>query len=164
MKRVAARDLFITNDYLAVKRKRFVPLYTAEGKTMPADKLKPLEDKVAELKSAIEQNAGRWSFPAGKPRNAAIEARAASGVKTKFPGATVIRTALDSSDWTILKNDLGIPRYRTRDVLVLVQIPGQKRPWLIRGPFDQTYSGGGTFNPGGSFAPPYSQVRIQTAK
>jgi hypothetical protein len=159
---VAARDLFITKDYVDVKKKRFVPLYTNEGKTMPADKLKPLEDKVAELKSAVEQNASRWKFPAGKPRDAAIEARAAAGVKAKFPGATVLKTALDEADWRILKNDLGIPRYRTKDVLVLVQIPGQKHPWLIMGGFDQTYSGGGTFNSGGTFAPPYTQVRIQS--
>jgi hypothetical protein len=160
---VMARDLFITNDYMAVMRKHFVPLYTREGKSMPPDKLKPLEDKVAELKRAIEQNATRWKFPAGKPHDAAIEARARAGVKTKFPGATIIKTALDGTDWTILKNDLGIPRYRTRDVLVLVQIPGQKFPWLILGSFDQNYSGGGTYSSGGTFAPPYTQVRIQTA-
>lgn len=160
---VLARDLYITNDYLAGRRKRLLPAYEREGKSMPADRLKAVEEKVAELKSAIEQNATRWKFPTGKPRNATIEARAAAAVKAKFPGAVVLKTALDGTDWTIVKNDLGLPRYRTRDVLVLVQIPGQKRPWLILGSFDQSYAGGGTYNPGGTFAPPYSVVRIQTA-
>lgn len=104
-----------------------------------------------------------WKFPAGKPHDAAIETRAREGVKAKFPGATILKSALDGTDWRIVKNDIGLPRYRTRDVLVLVQIPGQKWPWLIRGSFDQSYSGGGTYNSGGTFAPPYSQVRLQSA-
>jgi hypothetical protein len=58
-----------------------------------------------------------------------------------FPGATVIKTALDGTDWTIRKNELGLPRYRTRDVLVPGRIPGQKRPWLILGPYEQDYAG-----------------------
>ncbi|MCC2669618.1 MAG: hypothetical protein K0Q72_2089, partial [Armatimonadetes bacterium] len=160
---VLARDLYISKDYLAVRSKRIVPLYTAQGKAMPADRIKPIQEKADELKSTIEQQASRWKFPAGKPRDAAIEARAASAVKAKFPGATIIKTALDGTDWTIVKNDLGLPRYRTRSVLVLTQIPGQKWPWLILGSFDQTYSGGGTYNPGGTFAPPYSVVRLQSA-
>ncbi len=160
---VMARDLYITKDYLAERRPRIVHPYTAEGKTMPADKLKPLEDKIAELKSTVEKNAPRWRFPTGKPHNAAIEARVKNGIKAKFPGATILQTALDGTDWTIRKNEFGLPRYRTRDVLVLVKIPGQKWPWLIRGEFDQTYAGGGTYNAGGTFAPPYSEVRLQTA-
>lgn len=160
---VLARDLYLSKDYLAERRKRLVPLYTAEGKTLPADKLKPIEEKVAELQSAIEQNASRWKFPAAKPHDPALEARARDGVKAKFPGATILKTALDGTDWTIVKNDIGLPRYRTRGVLVLVQIPGQKWPWLIFGSLDQSYAGGGTYNPGGTFAPPYSQVRLQGA-
>jgi hypothetical protein len=160
---VDARDLFITNDYVAEKRKRFVPLYTNEGKEMPADKLKPLEEKAAELKSVMLQSAPRWKFPAGKSHDAAVEARAAAAVKAKFPGASILKTALDEPDWIVLKNDLGIPRVRKRAVLVLTQIPGQKLPWLIFGYLEQTYSGGGTFNPGGTFGPPFNQIRIQTA-
>lgn len=67
----------------------------------------------AELNSVIGENAPRRQFPAGKPRDAAIEARAASAVRDYFPGATVIRTALDDTDWTIKKNALGLPRYLT---------------------------------------------------
>jgi hypothetical protein len=160
---ILARDLYISNDYLAGRRKRILPLYTAQGKARPADKLKPLEEKVAELKSAIEQNAARWKFPAAKPHDLAIETRAREGVKAKFPGATILKTALDGTDWRIVKNDIGLPRYRTRNVLVLVEIPGQKSPWLILGSFDQAYAGGGTYNPGGTFAPPYTEVRLQGA-
>ena len=46
----------------------------------------------------MDENAPRWQFPAGKPRAPAIEARAASAVRTYFPGATVIKTALDDTD------------------------------------------------------------------
>jgi hypothetical protein len=84
-------------------------------------------------------------------------------VRTYLPGATVIKTALDDTDWTIRKNELGLPRYRTRDVLVLVKLPGQKWPWLILGPYEQDYAGGGTYNSGGTFNR-YSQARIQAAQ
>lgn len=160
---VMARDLFITKDYFAEMRPSLISMYTHEGKAMPADKLKPIDDKIAELKRTVEQTAPRWRFPTGKPHNAAIETKARNGVKAKFPGATIIKTALDGTGWGIAKNDFGLPRYRTLDVLVLVKIPGQKWPWLILGSYVQTYTGGGTYDSGGSFAPPYSVVRIQSA-
>ena len=159
-----ARDLFITNDYLALSRKNYPSMWTREGKTMPPGSLKPLDDKIAELKSAVDKNAPRWHFPTNKPRNAAIEARAAAGVKAKFPGATVLKTALDDADWRIEKNDIGLPRYRAHEVLVLTRIPGQKWPWLIVGTYTQTYAGGGTYSSVGSFAPPYYEVRLQAAQ
>ncbi|MDQ3815834.1 MAG: hypothetical protein M3347_18150 [Armatimonadota bacterium] len=158
-----ARDVYISKDYLAARRKRFVQLYTAQGKTLPDGKLKPVEDKIAELKSTIDKNAPRWRFPTGKPHNAAIETRLKSALKARFPGATILKTALDGTDWTIRKNEFGLPRYRTRDVLALVKIPGQKWAWLIDSEFYQTYSGGGTFNAGGSVDAP-SEVRLQTAQ
>jgi hypothetical protein len=112
----------------------------------------------AELNSVIDGNAPRWQFPAGKPGNAAIETRVASAVRTSFPGATVIKTALDDTDWTIRKNDLGLPRYRTRDVLVLVKLPGQKWPWLILGPYEQDYAGGACAWDGWMFARPTQNI------
>ncbi len=158
-----ARDLYLSKDYLTKRRQRFLYLYTAEGKPLPSDKLKPIEDKIAELKNAIDQNAPRWRFPTGKPHNADIETRVKNAIKSAFPGATILKTALDDTSWTIRKNDLGLPRYRTRDVLVLLKIPGQKWPWLILGPYEQDYAGGGTYNPAGTFNR-YSQARIQTAQ
>ena len=128
---------------------------------MPADAMKPLEDKVAALKAEMDRGAARWKFPAGKPKNATFEAKVAAGVKSRIPGAVVLKTALNTSDWSIAKNDLGIPRYRTRHVLVLVKVPGQARPWLVMGNFDQTYSGGGTYNAGGSFTG-ISWIRVQS--
>lgn len=155
------RDIYITKDYLSNIRKAVAPMYTEEGKSMPADALKPLEDKVAALKSQMESGASRWKFPSGKPRNASYEAKVAAGVKSRIPGATILKTALDTSDWSIAKNDLGIPRYRTRHVLVLAKVPGQSKPWLVMGNFDQTYTGGGTYSSGGSFSS-ISYVRIQS--
>ena len=156
-----ARDIYITKDYIAMNRKAVAPMYAAEGKSMPADAMKPLEDKVAALKAEMDRGAARWKFPAGKPKNATFEAKVAAGVKSRIPGAVVLKTALNTSDWSIAKNDLGIPRYRTRHVLVLVKVPGQARPWLVMGNFDQTYSGGGTYNAGGSFTG-ISWIRVQS--
>jgi hypothetical protein len=154
-----ARDLFITRDYMAGIRKAVAPMYAEEGKTMPADALKPLEDKVAELKSQMTSNASRWKFPAGK-KNAALEAKVAAAVKSKIPGATVLKTALDTGEWIITKNDLDLPKYRSMGVLVLAKVPGQAQPWLFFGYVRQTYAGGGTYNSGGTVGDP-SSVRIQ---
>ncbi len=50
-------------------------------------------------------------------------------------------------------------------MLALLKIPGQKWPWLVLGSYDQSYAGGGTYNPGGTFslAESYSEVRMQAA-
>jgi hypothetical protein len=48
-------------------------------------------------------------------------------------------------------------------VLVPVRIPGQKRTWLILGPYEQDYARGGTYYSGGTFNR-YSQARIQAAQ
>lgn len=157
-----ARDLYLDKTYLSKRRERFVQIYTAEGKTLPEGQLKPLEDKIAALKSAVDASASRWHFPTGLTHDAAIETRAKNAVKARFPGATILNSALDGTDWTIQKNDLGLPRYRERDVLVLAKLPGQQKPWLIEGSYQQDYAGGGTYNTGGSFGQ-YSQVRIQAA-
>jgi hypothetical protein len=161
---VMARDLYITKDYFAARRPGLIALYTKEGKTMPADRLKPIDDKIAELKKTIDQNAPRWRFPTGKPHSAAIEQRAKNAVKAKYPGSTILKTALEGTDWWIAKTDLGLPRYRAMNVLVLVKIPGQRWPWLIIGSYAQNYAGAGTYDSGGSFAPPYDDVRIQAGQ
>lgn len=154
-----ARDIYITKDYLPSIRKSLAPMYTEEGKTMPADALKPLETKVNELKAAMQSSASRWKLSAGK-KNASIESKAAASVKAKLPGATVLKTALDTGQWIITKNELGIPRYRSMGVLVLTKVPGQTHPWLVFTYLRQDYSGGGTYSSGGTVGDP-SDVRIQ---
>jgi hypothetical protein len=155
-----ARDIFITKDYVSGLRNAVAPMYAEEGKAMPADAMKPIEDKVAALKSAMSEGATKWKMPSGKPHNATIEAKAAASVKSRFPGATILKTAMDGSEWIITKNDLGIPRYRSLGVLVLAKIPGQSSPWLVFAYFRQTYTGGGTYSSGGTVEPP-SDIRFQ---
>jgi hypothetical protein len=155
-----ARDLFITNDYLAGIRKAVAPMYAEESKSMPPDALKPLEDKIAALKSTMEKNASKWKFPAEGHHNANFEAKAVALVKSKISGATVLKTVLDSGEWIITKNDLDIPKYRSMGILVLTKIPGQTKPWLVFTYLRQSYSGGGTYNSGGTVQDP-SDVRIQ---
>ena len=126
---------------------------------MPADALKPLEEKVASLKSAMTSSASKWKFPGGK-KNAALEAKVTAAVKSKIPGATILKSALDTGEWIITKNDLGIPSYRSMGVLVLAKVPGQTQPWLFFGYVRQTYAGGGTYNSGGTVGDP-ADIRIQ---
>jgi hypothetical protein len=155
-----ARDLFITKDYVANIRKSVAKMYAEEGKQMPADALKELEDRVATLRNVMESGASKWKFPAGGGKNPSIEAKAAAAIKARIPGAAIMKTALDTGQWVITKNDLDIPRYRSMGVLVLAKVPGQKHPWLIFGYLRQNYSGGGTYNAGGTFGDP-NDIRLQ---
>ena len=108
----------------------------------------------------IAANAGKWKFPTGKPRNAAIEAKAAAAVKSRFPGASILKTGLDSGEWSITKNYLGIPSYRSMAVLVLAKVPGQSYNCLVFHYLRQNYSGGGTYSAGGTVGEPYD-IRFQ---
>lgn len=156
-----ARDIFIAKDYIPLIRKSVSEMYAEEGKTMPADALKELEDRIATLKSTMQSGAAKWKFPAGKPKNAAIEAKAAASIKARIPGATILKTSLDRSDWIITKNDIDIPQYRSMGVLVLAKIPGQSFPWLIFGYLRQSYAGGGRYAAGGTFQAP-NEIRMQS--
>lgn len=156
---VLARDLFITKDFLSEKRKNLALLYTQEGKQMPDDALKPIEERVASLKSAMNDGAAKWKTPADKVQNATIENKVASSVKARFQGATVIKTAMDSNEWIIAKNDIGIPEHRSIGVLTLVKIPGQTHAWLIFSYLRQTYAGGGTYSSSGTVQSP-SNIRF----
>lgn len=156
-----AREIFISKDYVSAIRKNVAKSYADEGKTMPADALKEVEDRVAALKSAMQNGASKWKFPAGKPKNASIEAKATASIKARFPGATILKSALDTGQWIITKNDVDIPRYRSIGVLVLAKIPGQSTPWLIFGYLRQSYAGGGTYSAGGTFQEP-TEIRMQS--
>jgi hypothetical protein len=157
-----ARGIFIAKDYVSAIRKSVSKMYADDGKQMPADALKDLEDRIATLKSVMESGASKWRFPSGGGKNAAIEAKASASVKSRIPGATVLRTALESGQWVITKNELGIPSYRSMGVLVLTKVPGQKHPWLVFGYLRQNYSGGGTYVAGGTFNSP-NDIRMQAA-
>jgi hypothetical protein len=155
-----ARDIFITKDYLSGIRKAVAPMYAEEGKSMPADALKPLEDKVASLKTLMANSASKWKFSAGK-KNAAFESKASAAIKSSVPGATVLKSALDTGAWVITKNDIGIPTYRSMGVLVLAKVPGQSQPWLFFGYIRQTYAGGGTYSSTGTYSGTYD-IRVQS--
>ena len=155
-----ARDLFVTKDYLSGIKKAVAPMYAEEGKTMPADALKPLEDKIANLKSLMASSASRWKFSAGQ-KNAAFESKAGAAIKSSVPGATILKSRLDSGTWVITKNDLGIPTYRSMGVLVLAKVPGQSQPWLFFGYIRQDYAGGGTYSSTGTYSGTYD-IRVQS--
>lgn len=158
------RELYVTKDYMSDRRKMYLTeFYAKEAKTMPANKLKPIEDKVKELKNAVESNAPRWSFPPGKTHNAAIESHVATIIKNSVPGATIVKNALGTPSWNIDKDeDTGLPKSRTRSVLTLLKKPGEKWAWLVIGFYSQDYAGGGTYNDGGSYS--FNSVRFQMAR
>lgn len=155
-----ARDIFITKDFVADKRKNLATLYTQEGKQMPDTALKPIEDRVALLKSAMNDGAAKWKTFDDKIHNSALETKVAASVKARFQGATVLKTAMDGGEWIIAKNEIGIPEFRSIGVLTLVKIPGQTHAWLVFSYVRQTYTGGGTYSSGGTVQTP-SNIRFQ---
>ena len=155
--------LFNTKDFVSQRRKIYAQSWTNQGKTMPAAKFKPLEDKVAAIEAAAAKNAARLAFPTGKPHDAAIEARVKSAMKSIFPNATVLKIALESDGWGIVKDEAQLPQYRQRAVLVLLKKPGEKWAWLISGNYIQDYAGGGTYNSAGKFMLGIS-ARLQKAE
>ena len=156
-------DIFISKNFVAEKRKQLAPIYAEEGKQMPADATKPIEDRIAALVSAMNSGATKWKMPSDKAKNAGIEAKVAASVKARFSGATVVKTMMDSNEWVIAKNDLGIPIHRNIGVLTLLKIPGQTHAWLVFSYYRQTYAGGGTYSSTGTVQIP-SNVRFQALK
>ncbi|BCM93143.1 hypothetical protein IAD21_05031 [Abditibacteriota bacterium] len=153
-------NLYITKDFMTERRKMYAKMWADDGKTMPPAKIAPLEKKYAAIKAAIEKNAPRWSFPAGKTHDATIEARSKSAINFFVPGATVYKTALATDGWGIVKDDnTGLPDYRQRAVMLLIRKPGEKWAWLVMGSYMQDYAGGGTYNSAGKFSP--FQGRVQ---
>lgn len=154
--------LYISKDYLSERRKMYAKIWSDEGKPLPPAKIKPFENKVTAIKAAVESRAARWSFPPGKTRNAAIESQTKNFARQYFSGATILKTALSTSGWQIVKDSAQMPQYRQRATLVLLKKPGQKWAWLIESGYKQDYAGGGTYNSSGLFSP--IQVRMQKVR
>lgn len=159
-----ARDVYLTKDYLTQRRKMYQKFYDEAGKAMPADALKPLENKAAQIKSVIDKNAPRWSFPTDKPHDATIETRVKSLLKAQYPGATIVKIALATPGWTIHKDTAQMPTDRARALWVLMQFPGEK--WLRCAIVDyiQDYAGGDTYESAGQLGFGLRDVRFQTNK
>lgn len=119
--------------------------YAATGIAMPAEPFAALDAKLDELRAAIDAAAPRAApFPSG-PHDSTIEKGAARTLLEIYPRAKVVKAVMDSPDYTISKNGVGIPTDRYRSGQILFKLPGAR--WCAQRTFSyvEPYSGGGRF-------------------
>ncbi len=99
---------------------------------------KPLDEKVAELKAKIEQDALNRSWTQPNYKDAALEALGRREVPTDFPGAKVFKTGMTYTTWEVRDTTTYVGSdskfrfyritpgaYRYKRGLVLVQLPNR---------------------------------------
>lgn len=118
--------------------------FTEIGLTAPKErKSDSLKARIAELQKLVDQVAPQVPKPTPGPHDAKIEAGAGKTLKGIFPGAKVNLAVMDSPDWTVRKNSLGIPLERYRSGQMVFSVPGSK--WCQQRAFSyaETWVGNG---------------------
>ncbi len=101
--------------------------------------LKPLDEKAAELKAKIEQDAPQRSWTEPKTKDAASEAAARRKFSTDLPGVKILKAGMTDSTWAVMdsKTEIGGTNtgwrfyrvnkgaYRYRSGRALIQLPNQ---------------------------------------
>jgi hypothetical protein len=136
--------------------------YAAEGKTMPADAMKPISDRLTALRKQAIQKAGSWKWPADLKPDPKITARVKAQLTKNVPGVKVLKIGMRETAWSINKNDVGIPEDRYRSGLVLYVMPGESLPRCSVFIYREQYAGGGTYTPADG-ASSYPGTRWQKA-
>lgn len=113
--------------------------YLDSNATISPEIIKPLDEKAAELKSQIEQDAQTKSWTAPKSQDAASEAAARRKFSATFPGVKVLKTGMTDSSWLVQDSKTEIAStntgwrlyrvnkgaYRYRSGRALIQLPNQ---------------------------------------
>ncbi len=135
--------------YLANARKIYGEMYAKEAKTLPADVLKPLTDKIAEINAVIDRKAPGYTFEAKVPAPAGIAATVKAAVAKHYAGAQIARVALDGAAWNTYRTDLGVITGRGRDGRILFKMPGEKWSRSLLFTYIADYVGGGKYSSSG---------------
>ncbi len=131
-------------------------IYADAGATMPTDALKPLEEKIAELKAKIEREAPTRSWEVPQHKDPALEAMVGRSFPTKYPGGKLFRTGMTYATWKSIDDtslvSIGtdyklyrteIGKYRFKNGRMLVKLPNQPFCQSRMFSVEQTKSGGG---------------------
>lgn len=93
--------------------------FSSAGETMPPELLAPLNEKLAELKARIEQDAPTRSWKQPPYSDAAMEAMARRAFPAQFPGVKVLKTGMTYTTWkafddtSLVGQGTGYKVYRT---------------------------------------------------
>ena len=113
--------------------------YLDPNATISPELLKPLEEKAAELRAQIEQDAPKRSWTEPKTKDAALEAAARRKFSAELPGVKILKTGMTDSSWAVMdsKTEIGGTNtgwrfyrinkgaYRYRSGRALIQLPNQ---------------------------------------
>jgi len=113
--------------------------YLDPNATISPELFKPHEEKIAELKVKIEQDAQTKSWTEPKSRDAASEAAARRKFSADFPGAKILKTGMTDSAWAVMDSKTEVAStntgwrlyrvnkgaYRYRSGRALIQLPNQ---------------------------------------
>jgi hypothetical protein len=113
--------------------------YLDPNATISPEILKPLDEKAAELKAQIEQDAPKRNWTEPKSKDAALEAAARRKFSAELPGVKILKTGMTDSTWAVMdsKTEIGGTNtgwrfyrvnkgaYRYRSGRALIQLPNQ---------------------------------------
>lgn len=131
--------------FLSQTEAHFRDAYSRAGKKMPADALKPFQDRLAALRKTAEENAARFRFPTNTASDPVAEAAVKGQLTRNIAGLKVLKIATADRAWQIRKNDVGIPESRFKSGHVLYQMPGEKFARCSVFIYSEEYSGGGQY-------------------
>ncbi len=140
-------------------RARLERIMAAAGTSLDdADYLGAQEQRLVDLRQAVEQRASEWPLPRTAGRNYSSDL-ARNQVQRMHDDARVIDAYLSRNEWQIIKNVLGVPLRRTLPGYVIFKRPAdpfcQLRPFTLTEVFDgQGYQRAGSVQIG--------YVRFQT--
>lgn len=135
--------------------------YADEGRTAPAEVVKPVADKVAALRALAEQRAGSFGWP-GKAQNPSVQVVVKAQLEKNLKGVKVLKLGMEDNSWEIETNDLDIPISRYLLGYVLYQMPGEKFARLSTFIYREKYAGGGKYTKANG-ASSYPSTRWQKA-
>jgi hypothetical protein len=153
-----SREGFLTTDLTPIRRALFdreamvqeaagrhQALLDAAGVKDASGILGALQPSIDALMAEADRLAPRWKFPAGNPRDAAIEGYGRRAVAKVYPAAVVKASVMQTAAFSIRKNALGVPLDRTRDGFLLYKMPNEKYCRQQSFSYTEVYSGGGTY-------------------
>ncbi len=136
-------------------------ILAALGGDLTADPFASREKALAELRVAVERLAPKWKLPA-KGQNFYGTGIAKKTVQRWYKGAKVLKTAGSSGQWSISKNALGVPLYRSRFGWILFKVKGSPLCQLRTFALGEDYKGGGKYQKSNHIT--FSKLRWQNCK
>ena len=110
-------------------RKRFERDLKGSGGEIPQDYFVQLEAKVDALWQEIYRMAPTYFMPPGSAADEKLTEALEQKIKASAPTAQIMKSTLQSDQWKIKRNALGIPASRSVKGVVLYRMPGQE--WYV---------------------------------